>query len=137
MAFKHGAAARAGHIPQPHCAVLIVDTGYAFYWITENFEGHRVIWHDGATPGFSPLTMLIPETHSGVVILTNAHYMQPLNHVLRQHLAEVLLGITPQHDTEQVVEDQAKMLGTDNATRRAQLAAARSHKANRSPSACV
>jgi CubicO group peptidase (beta-lactamase class C family) len=121
-------AAKAQGLPAP--TNLITDTGYAFYWITENFEGHQIIWHDGATAGFSPLTMLIPETHSGVVILTNAHYMQPFNQVLRQHLAEVLLGITPLHDTEQVVEDQAKMLGTDNATRRAQLAAARSYKAN-------
>jgi len=120
-------AAKAQGLPAP--TNLITDTGYAFYWITENFEGHQVIWHDGATPGFSPLTMLIPETHSGVVILTNAHYMQPFNQVLRQHIAELLLGITPLHNTEQIVEDQAKMLGTDNATRRAQLAAARSYKA--------
>jgi CubicO group peptidase (beta-lactamase class C family) len=121
-------AAKTQGLPAP--TNLITDTGYAFYWVTENFEGHRVIWHDGATPGFSPLTMLIPETHSGVVILTNAHYMQPFNQVLRQHLAEVLLGIMPQHDAQQILEDQAKMLGTDNATRRAQLAAARSYKAD-------
>jgi CubicO group peptidase (beta-lactamase class C family) len=109
---------------------LIADTGYAFYWITEKFEGHPIVWHDGATPGFSPLMMLIPETHSGVVILTNAHFMQPFDQVLRQHLAEVLLGIVPQHDVQQIFEAQAKVLGTDNATRRAQLAAARSYKAN-------
>jgi len=109
---------------------LITDTGYAFYWITEKFEGHPIVWHDGATPGFSPLMMLIPETQSGVVILTNAHFMQPFDQVLRQHLAEVLLGIVPQHDMEQIFEDQAKVFGTDNATRRAQLAAARSYKAD-------
>jgi hypothetical protein len=43
---------------------------------------------------------------------------------------ELLLSISPLHDTQQIVESQAKVLGADNATRRARMAAARTYKAD-------
>jgi len=120
-------AARAQGLPAP--TSLITDTGYALYWTTEDFQGHRLIWHDGiVAPGYTAMVTLVPETRSGVVILTNATHAENFLQVVRQHVAELLLGITPQHDTRSIVEGQAKILGGDNASRRAQLAAARSYK---------
>jgi hypothetical protein len=121
-------AAHAQGLPRPPS--LITNTGYGLYWNTEDFEGHRLAWHDGASPGFTPLTVLVPETRSGAVILTNAHWAGQFNQVLRQHIAELLLNISPLHDTQQIVESQAKVLGTDNATRRARMAPARTYKAD-------
>ncbi len=122
-------AARAQGLPAP--TSLITDTGYALYWTTEDFQGHRLTWHDGiVAPGYTAMVTLVPETRSGVVILTNATHAENFLQVVRQHVAELLLGITPQHDTRSIVEGQAKILGEDNASRRAQLAAARSYKAD-------
>jgi len=122
-------AARAQGLPAP--TSLITDTGYALYWTAEDFQGHRLVWHDGiVAPGYTAMVTLVPETHSGVVILTNATHAENFLQVVRQHVAELLLGIAPQHDTRSIVEGQAKILGEDNASRRAQLAAARSYKAD-------
>jgi CubicO group peptidase (beta-lactamase class C family) len=33
----------------PRAPSLITDTGYGFYWNTEDFQGHRLAWHDGAS----------------------------------------------------------------------------------------
>jgi CubicO group peptidase (beta-lactamase class C family) len=110
---------------------LITDTGYALGWTTEDFQGHRLIWHDGiVAPGYTAMVTLVPETRSGVVILTNATHAEHFLQVVRQHVAELLLGITPLHDTERIIESQAKILGEDNASRRERFAAARSYKAN-------
>jgi CubicO group peptidase (beta-lactamase class C family) len=122
-------AAKAQGLPAP--TSLITDTGYALYWTTEDFQGHRLIWHDGiVAPGYTAMVTLVPETRSGVVILTNATHAENFLQVVRQHLAELLLGITPQHNTQQIVESQAKILGEDNASRRERFAAARSYKAD-------
>jgi len=122
-------AAKTQELPAP--TSLITDTGYALYWTTEDFQGHRLVWHDGiVAPGFTAMVTLVPETRGGVVILTNATHAENFLQVVRQHVAELLLGITPQHDTRSIVEGQAKILGDDNASRRAQLAAARSYKAD-------
>jgi hypothetical protein len=64
------------------------------------------------------------------VILTNGNRVDPFLEAVRQHLTELLLGITPLHDTDQIIQGQAQVVGQDNATRRAQLAAARSFKAD-------
>jgi CubicO group peptidase (beta-lactamase class C family) len=122
-------AAKAQGLPAP--TSLITDTGYALYWTTEDFQGHRLVWHDGiVAPGYTAMVTLVPETRSGVVILTNATHAEHFLQVVRQHVAELLLGITPQHDTQQIIEDQAKILGEDNASRRERFAAARVYKAD-------
>jgi CubicO group peptidase (beta-lactamase class C family) len=122
-------AAKAQELPAP--TSLITDTGYALYWTTEDFQGHRLIWHDGiVAPGYTAMVTLVPEIRGGVVILTNATHAENFLQVVRQHAAELLLGITPQHDTRSIVEGQAKILGDDNASRRERLGAARSYKAD-------
>jgi CubicO group peptidase (beta-lactamase class C family) len=122
------AAAKAQGLPEP--TSLITDTGYGFYWNTEDFQGHRLVWHNGVTAGFTALTMLIPETRGGVVILTNAMRASHFLNALRLHVAQLLLDITPQHDMDQIIQAQAKVLGQDNAIRQARLEAARSFKAD-------
>jgi CubicO group peptidase (beta-lactamase class C family) len=122
-------AAKAQGLPAP--TSLIADTGYSLCWTTENFQGHRLLWHDGiVAPGYTAMVTLVPETRGGVAILTNATHAEHFLQVVRQHIAELLLGIAPLHDTAQIVEGQAKIVGEDNASRRERFAAVRSYKAN-------
>jgi CubicO group peptidase (beta-lactamase class C family) len=45
---------------------------YALGWITADYHGVRVLYHNGANPGFRTAIVLAPLAKSGVVILSNS-----------------------------------------------------------------
>ena len=44
---------------------------YAFGWIVDTADGHKRIWHNGGTFGFTASNMLFPRDHLSIVVLQN------------------------------------------------------------------
>jgi CubicO group peptidase (beta-lactamase class C family) len=63
----------------------------------------KVIWHDGGTPNFFSLTVIIPAHQLGITILTNSATGALMNHQITidilQQLLEVKTGIKPPAET--------------------------------------
>jgi CubicO group peptidase (beta-lactamase class C family) len=53
--------------------------------------GGKVIWHDGGTPHFFSLVVLIPERRLGITILTNSSTGAPMNHRASVDILQLLL----------------------------------------------
>jgi hypothetical protein len=50
------------------------ETGYELYglgWFIQDYEGRRLIMHDGGVNGYLSSVTLVPQDHLGIVILTN------------------------------------------------------------------
>ena len=47
------------------------DLHYALGWLTAEYRGLRLVYHNGANPGFRAAIVLVPSAKAGVVILTN------------------------------------------------------------------
>jgi CubicO group peptidase (beta-lactamase class C family) len=45
--------------------------GYGEGWYLSDYQGRRMVWHGGEFPGTVSLLTLLPESHLGVVVLTN------------------------------------------------------------------
>jgi CubicO group peptidase (beta-lactamase class C family) len=45
--------------------------GYGEGWYLSDYQGHRTVWHGGEFPGTVSLLTLLPESHLGIVVLTN------------------------------------------------------------------
>jgi len=73
----------------------------------------KVIWHDGGTPNFLSLVVLIPERNLGITILTNSSAGALMNHTLSVEILQSLLlekhGITVPTDQGR----QSSNLSTD------------------------
>jgi CubicO group peptidase (beta-lactamase class C family) len=108
----------------------VTNRGYAFGWLTEDFQGHQLIQHDGSIDGFYSIIELIPENKSGLVLLTNSSESAYFLEVLRLQLAAKLLGITPTTDLNAELQKNLKTVELDNASNQARLQAARSYKAD-------
>ena len=54
-------------------------------------HGGKVIWHDGGTPNFFSLVVLIPERKLGLTILTNSSTGALMNHTLSVEILKALL----------------------------------------------
>lgn len=73
-----------------------MQLSYGLGWFIQDYRGHQLILHPGDIDGFSALVVLIPEIHSGYVVLVNlggGMYRQALGY----HIADELLGLTPEH----------------------------------------
>jgi CubicO group peptidase (beta-lactamase class C family) len=55
---------------------------YAMGWLTYDYRGHVVIWHNGGIDGFSAMVAMLPEDGFGVVVLTNVENTLVYNAVL-------------------------------------------------------
>lgn len=49
----------------------VQDLHYALGWFTAEYRGMRLVYHNGANPGFRAAIVLVPSARAGVVILTN------------------------------------------------------------------
>jgi CubicO group peptidase (beta-lactamase class C family) len=49
----------------------VQDLHYALRWFTAEYRGLRLVYHNGANPGFRAAIVLVPSAKAGVVILTN------------------------------------------------------------------
>ncbi len=57
-------------------------------------HGGKVIWHDGGTPNFFSLVVLIPERRLGITLLTNSTTGALMNHTLSVDILRLLLAET-------------------------------------------
>jgi hypothetical protein len=45
--------------------------GYGEGWYLSDYQGHRTVWHGGEFPGTVSLLTMLPESHLGIVVLSN------------------------------------------------------------------
>ncbi len=73
-----------------------MQLSYGLGWFIQDYRGHQLILHPGDIDGFSALTVLIPEIHTGYEVLINlggGSYRQMLGY----HIADMLLHL-PEKD---------------------------------------
>lgn len=119
-------AARPEDVPP----ALVTDAEYGFYWVVERFLGAKLVQHGGNVDGLTANVTLLPESRSGVVVLANADRADIFIEAVRLHVAQLLLGRSSP-DVNATLQAQLKVLGQDNASRRADLNAARSYQPER------
>jgi len=71
---------------------------YAFGWIVEEADGHRVLWHNGQVNGFRATFLRIPDRDLVVVVWGNNDQFNP------DPLAQAATGIAMGNDVAPVVE---------------------------------
>jgi CubicO group peptidase (beta-lactamase class C family) len=52
------------------------DVHYALGWFTAEYRGLRLVYHNGANPGFRAAIVLVPSAKAGVVVLANGDSTQ-------------------------------------------------------------
>jgi hypothetical protein len=119
-------AARPEDVPP----ALVTDAEYGFYWVVERFLGAKLVQHGGNVDGLTANVTLLPESRSGVVVLANADRADIFIEAVRLHVAQLLLGRSSP-DVNATLQAQLEVLGQDNASRRADLNAARSYQPER------
>ena len=125
------AAAKAGDVTLPPSPMS--NTGYGFFWGTETFLGQPVVEHGGNSDGFTANVTLLPSVRSGIVLLANSEHADNFIEKVRWYVMQKLLAAKfPQarsaKDADAVWDAQLKLLGQDNATRRAGIQAARNYQ---------
>jgi CubicO group peptidase (beta-lactamase class C family) len=81
-----------GELPQ----VFFPDSkllSYGLGWFIEDYRGHQLILHPGDIDGFSAMVALIPDLHTGFVVLVNLG--NTYRQVLSYHIADTLLHLPP------------------------------------------
>ncbi len=58
-----------------------------------SYEGTRIVWHAGASTGYSSLFTIIPEEQIGIVILSNAGFRNPSTSIIRNTIIDQMLEI--------------------------------------------
>ncbi|MHB8839493.1 MAG: DUF3471 domain-containing protein, partial [Gemmatimonadaceae bacterium] len=69
---------------------------YALGFQTNDFRGHKMLWHTGGLPGYLSWLGFIPEARLGVAVLTNTE--TPMFSALGWSLLDYALGTTPPWD---------------------------------------
>jgi CubicO group peptidase (beta-lactamase class C family) len=70
---------------------------YGLGWVNEQYNGLRILQHDGGSAGFTSEMAFVPELDVGITVLSN-QYLSPLNRALRVRLLELLLQQPPRDD---------------------------------------
>lgn len=83
----------------PHALQL----SYGMGWFIQDYGGHQILLHPGDIDGFASLVVLIPEVHTGFVILTNLDHT-PLREGLGYHLIDQFLNV-PDRDWTKYFSD--------------------------------
>ncbi|MDZ7764705.1 MAG: serine hydrolase [Melioribacteraceae bacterium] len=65
---------------------------YGLGWHMYDFDGRKVIYHDGGMPGYIARVMLVPEENLGIVLLTNSLNFLP--QALSMQIVDEYLGKT-------------------------------------------
>ncbi|MGH9829942.1 MAG: serine hydrolase, partial [Blastocatellia bacterium] len=69
-----------------------MQLSYGMGWFIEDYRGHQIILHPGDIDGFASLVVLIPEVHTGFVILANLDHT-PVREGLAYHLIDQSLNL--------------------------------------------
>jgi len=64
--------------------------GYGEGWYLSDYQGHRMVWHGGEFPGTVSLLTLLPESHLGIVVLSNQETDNAL-YAITLHIMDVYL----------------------------------------------
>ena len=67
---------------------------YAMGWFVYQYRGRKILQHTGNINGFSALVSMMPDTGTGIVVLTNKNGSH-LPNVTAFHIYDLLLGLTP------------------------------------------
>lgn len=84
------------HVPQTIMRGKSMEpvAAYCQGWVCEEFEGQRLIWHNGDSAGCHVMVLMIPEAQFGVVVLSNVgEHNVPV--VLAKALVQIALGKDP------------------------------------------
>lgn len=73
-----------------------LQLSYGMGWFIQDYRGHQVLLHPGDIDGFASLVVLIPEVHTGFVILSNLDH-NPAREGLGYHLIDQFLQL-PEED---------------------------------------
>jgi len=76
------------------------DTGYGYGWKIGQFEGHRVIRHDGGIPGYLSEVLRMPDDRVYVALLTNSDASGLATGFIATRLASVAAGIPYREPTK-------------------------------------
>jgi len=103
--------------------------GYTLGWITADFYGYSVLWHNGSIDGFYAMMMFIPSENAGVVVLSNAGLGIGSLFTLAASLGllERMIGMETGRDVVTALNEEAAF---DPADRQAKLEAARAYQVN-------
>jgi CubicO group peptidase (beta-lactamase class C family) len=72
-----------------------LQLSYGMGWFIQDYDGHQILLHPGDIDGFASLVVLIPEVHTGFVILTNLDHT-PVREGLGYHLIDEFLKLPEQ-----------------------------------------
>ena len=109
---------------------LVTEQQYGFYWGVERFLGAKLVEHGVHVTGPTANATLLPERRSGVVVLATADGANTFMEVVRLHVAGLRFG-RESPDVNATLQAQLEALGQDNASRRADLRAARTYRADK------
>lgn len=80
-----------------------LQLSYGMGWFIQDYGGHQILLHPGDIDGFASLVALIPEVHTGFVILTNLDHT-PVREGLGYHLIDQFLNLPEQDWTKHFAE---------------------------------
>jgi len=65
---------------------------YGLGWFLEDYNGKKIVSHDGGANGFVTTTCVVPELHLGIVVLTNTD-ANSFYGALRQQIIDAYMGL--------------------------------------------
>ncbi|KAI0944294.1 hypothetical protein AcW1_002041 [Taiwanofungus camphoratus] len=68
-------------------------SGYGMGWMRWSYQGHELITHSGAIPGFSTKVAFLPTDKLGIVLLANADEKAAANEVIMYRIIEDVLRL--------------------------------------------
>lgn len=74
------------------------DASYGLGWIVSDYEGARMISHEGGSFGFSSELAFLPDAGIGIAILTNGDTTQIFNEAIRMRLMELIYDQPPRSE---------------------------------------
>ncbi|TYB91668.1 MAG: serine hydrolase [Kosmotoga sp.] len=70
-------------------------SAYCLGWVIEEFEGFKILWHNGDTAGCHAMILMIPKAQLGIVILSNMG-SQEVPDILAKSFVQLVLGKEPE-----------------------------------------
>lgn len=96
---------------------------YGLGFVVEDYNGHKLVMHDGDIDGMASALGMIPSEHLGVVVLTNMDHDDARNALL-YHIFDAYLGLPPQ-DVEGALLKMSRDQAARDQAEKAKLAASR------------
>jgi len=87
---------------------------YGLGWFLEDYNGKKIISHDGGANGFVTTTCVIPEMNLGIVVLTNTD-MNYLYGALRQQIIDAYMGLPYRNYSQYNLIRQEKGMAKEDA----------------------